>query len=120
MLGNEIPGVAFNALAGVIGLLVGIIVTFVWRGSPAGLSPASLRRALKGLPAPVLDSVAKAVNVRPPVLRAGSPKPLKRLHDALMLDAVASAVSEWAETREKFDGALFVDWRRMVFDGVAA
>lgn len=58
------------------------------------VDPASLRRALKGLPAPVLDSVAKAVNVRPPVLRAGSPKPLKRLHDALMLDAVASAVTD--------------------------
>lgn len=35
-------------------------------------------------------------------------------------DAVASAAADWAEAREKFDGALFVDWRRMVFDGVPA
>ena len=54
---------------------------------------AAVRRALKGLPAPVLDSVAKAVRVRPPVLRAGSPNVLRRLHDPLLLDTVASAVS---------------------------
>ncbi|MCB1018038.1 MAG: hypothetical protein KDB10_23335, partial [Acidimicrobiales bacterium] len=51
----------------------------------------ALRRALRGLPAPVLDSVAKAVRVRPPVLRAGSPNVLRRLHDPLLLDTVASA-----------------------------
>lgn len=54
---------------------------------------AAVRRALKGLPAPVLDSVAKAVRVRTPVLRAGSPNVLRRLHDPLLLDTVASAVS---------------------------
>ena len=54
----------------------------------------ALRRALRGLPAPVLDSVAKAVRVRPPVLRAGSPNVLRRLHDPLLLDTVASAVTD--------------------------
>jgi hypothetical protein len=54
---------------------------------------AAVRRALKGLPAPILDSVAKAVRVRTPVLRAGSPKVLRRLHDPLLLDTVASAVT---------------------------
>ena len=60
---------------------------------------AAVRRALKGLPAPVLDSVAKAVRVRPPVLRAGSPNVLRRLHDPLLLDTVASAVSTQGQVR---------------------
>ena len=54
---------------------------------------AAVRRALKGLPARTRDSVAKAVLVRTPVLRAGSPKVLRRLHDPLLLDTVASAVT---------------------------
>ncbi len=55
---------------------------------------AELRRALVGLPTPVLDSVATAVRVKVPVLRAGSPKVLRRLHDPLLLDTVASAVCD--------------------------
>lgn len=35
-------------------------------------------------------------------------------------DAIIAAAADWADARATFDGALLVDWRRMMFDGVAA
>lgn len=35
-------------------------------------------------------------------------------------DAIVAAAADWADARAKFDGALFVDWRRLMFEGVAA
>jgi len=64
------------------------------RRSLLAVDPAALKRAVLALPAPSVESLAKAARVRVPVLRAGSIKSLRRVDDPVLLDLLAGLVAD--------------------------
>lgn len=64
------------------------------RRSLLAVEPAALKRAVLALPAPSVESLAKAARVRVPVLRAGSIKSLRRVDDPVLLDLLAGLVAD--------------------------
>lgn len=64
------------------------------RRSLLAVEPSALKRAVLALPAPSVESLAKAARVRVPVLRAGSIKSLRRVDDPVLLDLLAGLVAD--------------------------